>query len=73
MIKHYVVEGMTGENCRVSVEDEINELPGTQGVEVDLETGNVTVTGEVFTDADIIRAVENAGFTVQEDPDVAGP
>lgn len=71
MIKHYVVEGMTGENCRAAVEDEINELPGTQGVEVDVASGNVTVTGEVFTDADISRAVENAGFTVREDPDLA--
>ena len=46
MIKNYVVEGMTSEACRAAVEEEINEIPGTQGVEVDLETGRVAVTGE---------------------------
>ena len=41
MIKNYVVEGMTSDACRTSVEDEINEIPGTQGVEVDLKSGRV--------------------------------
>ncbi|AKK09944.1 heavy-metal-associated domain-containing protein [Corynebacterium testudinoris] len=67
MIKNYVVEGMTCEHCKAAVEEEINELPGTQGVEVDLETGRVSVTGFAFSDADIIRAVENAGYSVKEE------
>ncbi|GAB2516131.1 putative copper-importing P-type ATPase A [Corynebacterium atrinae] len=67
MIKNYVVEGMTCEHCKASVEEEIGDLPGTQGVEVDLATGRVSVTGVAFTDADIIRAVENAGYTVKQD------
>lgn len=67
MIKNYVVEGMTSEACRAAVEEEINEIPGTQGVEVDLETGRVAVTGEEIYDALVARAVEAAGFTVQEE------
>lgn len=67
MIKHYVVEGITNENDKNAVESEINELPGTQGVEVDVESGEITVTGEVFSDPDIARAVENAGFTLRDD------
>lgn len=66
MIKNYVVEGMTSDACRSSVEYEINEIPGTQGVEVDLESGRVAVTGEEISDALVARAVENAGFQLRE-------
>ncbi|RSZ61447.1 heavy-metal-associated domain-containing protein [Corynebacterium hylobatis] len=65
MIKHYVVEGMTSEENGTSVETEITDLPGTQGVEVDVATGTVSVTGEGFTDADIAHAVESAGFVLR--------
>lgn len=65
MIKNYVVEGMTSDQSRTSVEEEINEIPGTQGAEVDLSAGTVSVTGEGFTDADIAHAVENAGFELR--------
>lgn len=65
MIKHYVVEGMTSEENGTAVETEITDLPGTQGVEVDVAAGTVSVTGEGFTDADIAHAVETAGFTLR--------
>lgn len=66
MTKNYIVEGMTCEHCVASVTEEINEVVGTQGVEVDLETGRVTVTGEDFTDSDIEAAVKEAGFEIKE-------
>lgn len=66
MIKNYVVEGMTCDACRASVEEEINEIPGTQGVEVDLETGRVAVTGEEISDELVARAVEAAGYQLKE-------
>ncbi|MDO5512197.1 heavy-metal-associated domain-containing protein [Corynebacterium sp.] len=66
MIKNYVVEGMTGDACRVAVEEEINEIPGTQGVDVDVESGVVAVTGEELSDALVARAVENAGYRLKE-------
>ncbi|ALC07016.1 hypothetical protein CDES_13430 [Corynebacterium deserti GIMN1.010] len=62
--KNYHVEGMTCENCAASVEDEINLVAGTQGVEVDVEHGRVTVTGEGFSDDQIIEAIANAGLKV---------
>lgn len=65
MIKHYVVEGMTSKENRTAVEREIADLPGTQGVEVDLAAGTVSVTGEGFADADVAHAVETAGFTLR--------
>ncbi|ANE05107.1 heavy-metal-associated domain-containing protein [Corynebacterium crudilactis] len=62
--KNYHVEGLTCENGVASVEDEISIIAGTQGVDIDLETGRVAVTGEGFTDDQIIEAVQNAGYKV---------
>lgn len=67
MKKNYHVDGMTCQHCVASVTEELLELPSTQGVDVDLETGRVVVTGEDFTDAEIKAAVEEAGFTLRED------
>lgn len=66
MTKNYIVEGMTCEHCTASVEEEISDVMGTQGVDVDLESGRVTVTGEGFSDDDIIAAVKEAGYAVKQ-------
>ncbi|MEO3783256.1 cation transporter [Actinocorallia sp. B10E7] len=60
----YTVKGMTCGHCKASVTEEITELPGVTGVDVDLETGRVTVAGEGFTDEEIRKAVEEAGYQV---------
>lgn len=65
--KNYSVEGMTCEHCVASVQEEVAEVVGTQGVEVELESGRVTVTGEGFSDEAIIAAVERAGYTLKQD------
>lgn len=65
MIKNYVVEGMTSEENGTAVEAGITDVPGTQGVEVDVTAGIVSVTGEGFADADIAHAVETAGFVLR--------
>lgn len=67
MKKNYHVDGMTCQHCVASVTEELLELPSTQGVDVDLETGRVVVTGKDFTDAEVKAAVEEAGFTLRED------
>ncbi|MHC9965452.1 heavy-metal-associated domain-containing protein [Corynebacterium diphtheriae] len=67
MKENYHVDGMTCQHCVASVTEELLELPSTQGVDVDLETGRVVVTGEDFTDAEVKAAVEEAGFTLRED------
>ncbi|MGN6687540.1 MAG: heavy-metal-associated domain-containing protein [Actinomycetales bacterium] len=59
----YTVTGMTCGHCVKSVTEEISELPGVQGVDVDLPTGAVTVTSEQPLDAGAVRsAVEEAGY-----------
>ncbi|MDO5098764.1 MAG: heavy-metal-associated domain-containing protein [Corynebacterium sp.] len=65
MIKNYVVTGMTCQHCVMSVTEEISEIPGVQGVDVDLESGRVTITGEDFSDSSVSAAVTEAGFALQ--------
>lgn len=64
--KNYSVEGMTCEHCVASVQEEVAEVAGTQGVEVELESGRLVVTGEGFSDEAIAAAVERAGYKVQQ-------
>ena len=66
MIKNYIVAGKPSDACRTSDEDEINEIPGTQGVEGELESGRGAVTGEEISDVLVARAVDNAGFQLRE-------
>ena len=57
------VAGMTCSHCVAAVQSEIGKLPGVSGVNVDLETGSVTVTAEPLPEADALRAaVTEAGY-----------
>ncbi len=62
--KTYTVTGMTCGHCVASVTEEVGELAGVQSVDVVLETGAVTVTGEGVTDSAVQAAVEEAGYAV---------
>ena len=42
----YTVTGMTCGHCVSSVTEEVSELPGVTDVQVELETGKVTVTSD---------------------------
>ena len=61
----YQVVGMTCDHCVRSVSQEVGALDGVTAVEVDLSSGNVTVTSEAPLDAEAVReAVEEAGYEV---------
>ncbi|MDO4684909.1 MAG: heavy-metal-associated domain-containing protein [Corynebacterium sp.] len=62
--KEYKVTGMTCEHCASAVKDEITAIDGVTGVEVDVATGLVQVSGSDFTEEAIREAVEEAGYTV---------
>ncbi|GAA1232264.1 heavy-metal-associated domain-containing protein [Prauserella halophila] len=63
--KTYTVTGMTCQHCVASVTEEVGELDGVQSVNVDLDTGAVTVTSEAELAEDNVRsAVEEAGYTL---------
>jgi copper chaperone CopZ len=60
----YTVTGMTCGHCVASVTEEVQEVDGVESVDVVLETGAVTVTGEAIDDAAIRAAVHEAGYQV---------
>lgn len=61
----YSVPGMSCEHCRAAVECEVGAVPGVALVEVDLGSKLVQVTGDGFAEADIRRAIDEAGFDTE--------
>jgi copper chaperone len=61
----YTVTGMTCGHCVNSVTEEVSQVPGVTAVDVDLESGGMTVTSEAPVDEAAVRAaVEEAGYEV---------
>lgn len=61
----YEVVGMTCGHCVGTVTAEVSKVAGVEDVEVDLETGSVTVPSDGPVDAAAIAAaVEEAGYEV---------
>ncbi|MFI7444703.1 heavy-metal-associated domain-containing protein [Nonomuraea indica] len=58
----YAVSGMTCGHCVSSVSAEIGKVDGVAGVDVELSTGTVTVSGAGFSEEEIRAAVERAGY-----------
>jgi copper chaperone CopZ len=64
MDKQYTVTGMTCGHCVSAVTTEVGQVAGVAGVDVDLESGRLRVTGEGFTDEQIAAAVDEAGYAL---------
>jgi copper chaperone len=62
--REYAVESMTCGHCVMSVTEEVEQVPGVTGVDVDLDTGRVAVRGDGFSDKAIRDAVHEAGYEV---------
>ena len=61
----YTVVGMTCGHCVSAVTEEVSQVPGVTGVDVDLPSGGLTVTSDAPVDDDAVRAaVEEAGYEV---------
>lgn len=60
----YTVQGMTCEHCVLSVREEVSEVAGVHGVDVDLRSGRMIVTGEAVSDEAVRAAVAEAGYEV---------
>jgi copper ion binding protein len=59
----YRVQGMSCAHCVGAVSEEVGQLPGVSKVDVDLATGEVTVTSEQPLDTGALRAaVKEAGY-----------
>jgi copper chaperone len=64
MVKVLKVEGMSCNHCVMAVKNALGELDGVQNVDVELASGNVTVTGEALNDDAMKAAVDDAGYEV---------
>ncbi len=60
----YTVRGMTCDHCAASVSEEVEQVEGVTGVDVDLPTGRLSVRGGGFDDEAIRAAVDEAGYDV---------
>jgi len=58
----YSVPGMTCDHCKQSIEKGILPLNGVEGVQIDLDSKQVTVTGG--DDTAIVAAIDSAGYAV---------
>jgi copper chaperone len=59
MTTTYSISGMTCQHCVTSVREEVSEV---DGIDVDLASGRMTITGNGYEDATIRAAVEEAGY-----------
>ena len=60
-MKQFIVTGMTCAACQARVEKAVSKVPGVETCSVSLLTNSMGVEGSA-TDADIIRAVTDAGY-----------
>lgn len=60
-MKQYIVTGMTCASCQSHVEKAVAGVPGVKNVSVSLLTNSMGVEGTA-SDAEIIKAVEDAGY-----------
>lgn len=61
----YTVQGMTCGHCVASVREEVGGIAGVRDVQVDLDSGALTVTSDLPVDDERVRsAVEEAGYAL---------
>jgi copper chaperone len=61
----YTVTGMSCDHCARAVTAELAKVPGVVGVDVELPTGAVRVSGDEALDSAAVRAAVNAaGYEV---------
>jgi copper chaperone CopZ len=61
----YDIVGMTCDHCVAAVTEELTNIPGVTGVDVDLATGAAVVRSDGTVEDEAVRsAVEEAGYAV---------
>jgi copper chaperone CopZ len=58
----YSVPEIHCHHCEMSIKEEVSEVAGVEGVDVDLEAKVVTVRGRELDDAALRAAIEEAGY-----------
>jgi copper chaperone len=60
----YTVRGMSCGHCVAAVSSEVEGVAGVETVDVELETGQVTVRGRGLDDGAVRAAIDEAGYEV---------
>ena len=60
----YVVPGVSCGHCRTAITTEVEKLAGVTSVDVDLDTGRVSVAGEDLDDGAVRAAIDDAGYDI---------
>ena len=63
--KKFTVEGMHCQGCVNAVTAEVSVVDGVENVDVDLDSGRLSVTGADVDDAAVRAAVDEAGYQVR--------
>lgn len=66
-IQTYTVQGMTCQHCVASVTEEVKEVTGVNEVNIELDTGRLSINSDQMIDDVLIQnAVKEAGYQVIE-------
>ena len=60
----YTITGMTCGHCATAVSTEVGAIDGVSTVDVDVETGTLSVEGSGYTRDEIAAAVDEAGYVL---------
>lgn len=60
----FSVPGMTCGHCEAAIKQEVGGVAGVTGVDVDLDSKDVVVTGTSLDRDAIVAAIDEAGFDV---------
>ena len=58
----YTVPAIHCAHCAMSIREEVSEVGGVEGVDVDVDTKIVTITGLELDDAALRAAIVEAGY-----------
>lgn len=67
MTKTYRITGPADEIAVASLADELSLIDGAHDVDIQVNESRLTVMGDNFSDDDVKRAAENAGYGIELD------
>ncbi len=58
----YNVPAIHCAHCGMSIQEEVSEVEGVEGVDVDVDTKVVTIRGRALSDEKLRAAIQEAGY-----------
>lgn len=61
----YSVPGMSCDHCKLAVTEEVTQVAGVEGVDIDLDTKLVRVRGTDVDPGAVVAAIDEAGYDAE--------